>query len=219
MFAYQAILRVENPLSFRTSEYGNVIRMGRILHNWALMFAINGIRGNPEKSHRENLANCQVYATPAVVENASFEFQTYHPFPEAPYLLAHPEKLKAGSLAAYQSNYTVLHYKEFATIGSTFRFALLSKVSLPPTMIITYGGKQTLQRVFLEEADFYINETFQGTIRHPINPLDFPDSITLTNYFEYSIPPSPLFEGKAANPFRAFIIKKGLNEYLVPPSW
>ncbi|MBA3045754.1 MAG: type I-D CRISPR-associated protein Cas5/Csc1 [Candidatus Thermoplasmatota archaeon] len=220
MFAYEATLHLENPLSFRSNEYGNIIKTGQILHNWALRFALNGIHGDPEKDHLENLKGQPIYATPAIPLNTEFEFQTFHPFPEAPQLLKNPEKLTPGSRKTYQGKYTVLQYKEVVRAGSTFRFAVASTKQLDQEFIITYGGKQTLQRVNLEDADEIIEiQHFKGEISHPINPLDFSDNIKMTDTFQYSIPPSPLFEGTIIEPIRAQIIKKGPNRYVVPVLW
>ena len=220
MFVYEAILQVENLLSFRTNEYGNVVRTGRILHNWALMFALNGVHGDPEKDHIQNLAGKPIYATPAIPMGAEFQFQTFHPFPEARYLLRAPEKLTAGAVVTYQNNNTILQYKEFIAPGSKFRFAVASTKELPEEMVITYGGKQTLQRVVLESADsFLIQENFHGNVRHPINPLDFKGRIVMVNAFQYSVPPTPLFEGSVTEPFKALVARKGHREYVLPPSW
>jgi CRISPR type I-D-associated protein Csc1 len=220
MFAYEATLRVENPLSFRTNEYGNIVRTGTLLHNFALRFALNGIQGNPDKDHMENLSGAPIYATPAVPLSVNYEFQTFHPFPEAPQLLKNPQELTPGARRTYQGNYTILHYKEFVKPGSTFRFGVASMRELPKEMIITLGNKQTLQRVILENAHSVSPvRDFSGRISHPINPLDFPDDIRLTDVIHYTIPPSPLFEGTASVPFRARVVSGAHNEYLVPPSW
>lgn len=220
MFAYEATLRLDNPLSFRTNEFGNVIRMSKILHNWALMFAMNGIRGNPEKNHLTNLKGCNVYCTPALPLKADFQFQTFHPFPEAPQLITHPESRPLETIKAYQSSFTILQYKEFALPGSTFRFAVASKIALPNEMVITYGGKQTLQRVFLKEADFVIVDDFRGDVRHPFNALDFNgQKMRMINSIKYSMPPSPLFEGTITEPVDAALVKSGSEQYLVPQTW
>lgn len=216
MFGYEAILHVENPLSFRTNEYGNVIRMGRVLHNWALMFAMNGIRGDPEKDHLANLDGAGIYCTPAVPREASFQFQTFHPFPEAPNMIAHPQKLGSGSVSTYQRMFTILHYKEFVKPGSTFVFGVLSERELPEEMIITYGGKQTLQRIRLSSATVEDRENFSGQVRHPINPLDFKEAIQMKNVFQYSVPPSPLFQGYITSPIHVMLIKKQAKEYVAP---
>lgn len=210
---------MENPLSFRTNEYGNVIRTSRILHNWALRFALNRINGNPEKDHIENLKGASIYATPAIPIEVDYEFTTFHPFPEAPQMLKTPENLTPGSRKSYQGDYTILHFKEVVRVGSTFRFAVASAEPLEKELIITYGGKQTLQRVILEDADITEPEPIKGVIHHPINPLDFPDSVQLKNAFQHTIPPSPLFEGTADRTFNGRWIKRGVNKYVVPPSW
>ncbi len=217
---YEATLHVQNPLSFRTNEYGNVVRTSRILHNWALRFALNRVEGDPEKDHRQNLAGQPIYATPAIPLEADYEFQTFHPFPEAPTLLRKGSGLSAGSRKTYQGMYTILQYKEVIRVGSTFRFAIASQRELPRKVIITYGGKRTLQRVTLEPADSISQpEPIQGAITHLINPLDFPERVRLVHAFQYSLPPSPLFEGFVGVPFSGRRIRKGSNEYVVPPSW
>lgn len=219
MKAYEATLRVENPLSFRTNEYGNVVRTSRVLHNWALRFALNGIQGNPEKDHLENLAGAPTYSTPAIPIEADFEFQTFHPFPEAPQLLR-PIPKNPGTRAAYQGNNTILHYKEIVRVGSTFRFAVASRRPLPREMVITYGGKRTLQRVTFDEADSLSEpERIQGVLEHPINPLDFSEPIVLRHTFQHSIPPSPLFEGAIERPFTGRRIRRGPKAYVVPAEW
>lgn len=220
MIGYEATLHIQNPLSYRSNEYGNIIRTGTILHNWALRFALNAIRGNPEKDHLENLKGQPIYATPAIPMDVEFEFQTFHPFPEAPQLLKNPEKRPPGTRKTYQTKNTILQYKEVIRAGSTFRFAVASTKKLNPEIIITYGGKQTLQRITLELADDVLDlPNFTGEISHPINPLDFNTSLKMKNVFFYNIPPSPLFEGNAVEPFHAVLIKKGNNRYIIPPMW
>ena len=220
MRAYEATLHVENPLSFRTNEYGNVVRTSRIIHNWALRFALNGLRGDPEKDHLENLRGASVYSTPAVPVSAEFEFQTFHPFPEAPQLLRNPERLTSGSRATYQGNYTILHYKEVVRPGSTFRFAVASPNDLPSEMVVSLGGKRSLQMVRLEPADSVSNPgPIKGIVSHPLNPLDYPGRVRLTNALQHAIPPSPLFEGEAHGTFEGMFVRKNANEYIIPPAW
>jgi CRISPR type I-D-associated protein Csc1 len=220
MHAYEATLQVRNPLSFRANEYGNIVRTSKVLHNWALRFALNGVRGDPEKSHLENLKGQPIYATPAVPIEADYEFQTFHPFPEAPQMLRNPLSLGLESRRSYQARVTILHYKESARVGSTFRFAVASKDELPQKIVITYGGKQTLQEVQVDAADSFTEPgPFKGQITHPINPLDFLEPIKMVHAFEHAIPPSPLFEGTVTEAFTARLMRKGFREYVVPPSW
>jgi len=219
MHAYEATLEVVNPLSFRTNEYGNIIRTSRILHNWALRFALNGISGNPEKTHLENLQGTPIYATPAVPIEIEYEFQTFHPFPEAPQLLKNPGQLTSGSRRTYQGDYTILHFKEVIRPNSSFRFAVASLHELPQNLLITYGGKRTLQKVIFQECSITESEPINGDLTHPVNPLDFSNKIQFTNAFEYSIPPSPLFEGTVSGSFIGRRIRRGSNEYVVPSEW
>lgn len=220
MFAYEATLHVHNPLSYRTNEYGNIVKTGSTLHNWALRFALNGIRGNPEKDHMENLKGQPIYATPAVPVDVEFEFQTFHPFPEAPQLLKDPGKHPPATRKSYQSKNIILQFKEAIRVGSTFRFAVVSTRELSHEIIVTYGGKQTLQQITLEPADeVTVVPNFTGEVSHPINPLDYAGNVKMKNTFLYNIPPSPLFEGNVIEPFPAILIKKGQNRYLVPSTW
>ncbi len=219
MYAYEATLRIENHLSFRTYEYGNTVITSRVLHNWALRFALNGIRGDPEKDHLENLSGKPIYATPAIPLDVDYVFTTFHPFPEAPYLLTNPNRLTPGSVKSYQTRFTILHYKEEVQVGSRFRFAIASTEPLRKEMVITYGGKQTLQRVFLEPAEITDPIDIKNAIRHPINPLDFPEDIYLKNIFQYTLPPSPLYVGNVVGSFKGRIIRKNAKQYVIPPSW
>jgi len=219
MFAYEAKLHVENPLSFRCNEYGNIIRTSRILHNFALRFALNGLRGDPSKDHLENLKSAPIYATPAAPQSVSLEFQTFHPFPEAPQLFREPSSYRLASLGTRQAAHTILHYKEIVNHGSVYRFAVASSEELPKEIIISYGWKGSLQRVTLEAGSISDPTEYQGLIDHPINPLDFEGDVILKPAIKHAMPPSPLFEGRLVRPLRCRIVLSTKNRYLVPVAW
>jgi hypothetical protein len=216
---YEATLRITNPLSFRTNEYGNVVRTSRILHNFALRFALNRIRGDPALDHLQNLDGAPIYATPGVPIQAEFEFQTFHPFPEAPLLFRNPGNYRPGSLKTLQGTLTILHHKEVVRPGSTFRFSVASREPLPKEMVITYGGKATLQHVSLEEGRISSQTLFEGTVEDPMNPLDFEPPVRFTHCQTFSVPPSPLFTGRLSKPVKCRILKVGPRQYIIPVTW
>ncbi len=216
MFAYEAGLQVENPLSFRCNEYGNIIRTSRILHNFALRFALNGLRGDPSKDHLENLRSAPIYATPAIPIDITLEFQTFHPFPEAPQLF---RRISPKSLGSRQAAYTILHYKEVVNPGSIFRFAIASFEELPKEIVISYGWKGSLQRVTLAEASISDPTEYEGLVDHPLNPLDFESDVVLKPAIKHAMPPAPLFQGRLVKPLRCRIIRSRNNRYLVPVAW
>ena len=70
-------------LHFYASEYLKVTRVSDVLHNWALMFAVNDVKPDPDTiDHRQNLRGINFYCTPAVP--AVVERRTYkrNPVPE-----------------------------------------------------------------------------------------------------------------------------------------
>lgn len=220
--AYEAELIVENSLSFRANEYGNIIRTSRLIHNFALRFALNGIRGNPSKDHLENLHGCPIYATPAVPVDVRYEFQTFHPFPEAPQLFKDASHHSVDSLKTYQSENTILHHKEVVVPGSRFRFAVASTTPLPEEIVIPLGWKGSLQKVVLNGARLSDPQVYAGPVNHPMNPLDFDDEVVMKPAISHIMQPSPLFEGRLVRPIRCRIIRtefKEFHEYLVPSEW
>ena len=60
---YKAILTANSHLYFYSTEFLKTTTVDRILHNWALMFAVNEIKGNPNKKHLENLQDINFYST------------------------------------------------------------------------------------------------------------------------------------------------------------
>jgi len=82
-----------------------------MLHNWALMFALNETNANPDLRHLENLRDINFYCTPAIPKNVNTQSFLLNPV---------PEDTGAGKLG-------IMRIEKFVP-GSQFEFFVMSKL-------------------------------------------------------------------------------------------
>lgn len=179
---FKATLVANSYLYFYSTEFLKTTTVSRILHNWALMFALNNVKSNPEKRHLENLQNVNFYCTPAVPKNIDTQSFLLNPV---------PEDTGAGKLS-------IMRIEKFVP-GSEFEFIVMSKNDEEPPCIISYGKKKTHHTVRYDELKVKPEYKKKIDIRTNqfINPLDFEKIEKIQYAKKYPMKPSPLYAVEA----------------------
>ena len=187
MRLFRATLEAKGYLHFYASEYLKVTRVSDVLHNWALMFAVNDVKPDPDTiDHRQNLRGINFYCTPAVP--AVVERRTYKRNPV-------PEDTGAGKMGLMEIEYYLP--------GSTFQFYVLSRDGSPPPDMFHYGKKRVPCRLSPDSGSsgweastlpFRAHDTVEvRRVSHLVNPLDY-DLVTDVSYAKkVPMKPSPLY--------------------------
>jgi len=185
MRLFQVTLEARGYLHFYASEYLKVTRVSDVLHNWALMLAINDIRSNPELKHLENLRGANFYCTPAVPTTAERRVYKRNPV---------PEDTGAGKMGLMEIEYYLP--------GSRFQFSVLSRDGSPPPDLIHYGKKRAPCRLHPKSTrgdwddsavPFRVYEEVAVWPEHLVNPLDYQDIRDVTYAKKVPMKPSPLY--------------------------
>lgn len=184
MKLFSSTLESKGYLHFYATEYLKVTRVSDVLHNWALMFALNDIRADPNLRHLENLRGANFYCTPAVPLIGERRIYKRNPV---------PEDTGAGKMGLMEIEYYLP--------GSTFAFYVLSRDGSPPPELIHFGKKRSPCRVLpgrttewsSSELPFQAHNEVKVQPTHLINPIDY-DDISAVDYAK-KIPmnPSPLY--------------------------
>lgn len=191
MKLFSATLQTKGYLHFYATEYLKVTRVSDVLHNWALMFALNDIRPDPSLRHPENLRGANFYCTPAVPLIRDRRIYKRNPV---------PEDTGAGKMGLMEVEYYLP--------GSTFAFYVLSRDGSPPPELIHFGKKRSPCRVLpsraadgsLSELSFRAHDDILVRPSHLINPIDY-EAITDVAYAKKTpMNPSPLYHLHARFP-------------------
>lgn len=190
---FKAILVANSFLHFYSAEFLKTTTVDRVLHNWALMFAVNEVKADPVKRHLENLKGINFYCTPAVPKNIESKSYLLNPV---------PEDTAAGKLS-------LMRVEKFLP-GSEFEFMTMSKDGKEPPTIISYGKKKSHHTLKCgcrecEHKDTYDEEWHEIKIQPLykeqikiktekfINPLDFKKIDEITYAKKHPMRPSPLY--------------------------
>jgi len=176
MKLYRATLEAKGYLHFYATEYLKTTRVSDLLHNWALMFALNDVHGNPELTHLENLRRVTFYCTAATQRVANRRTYLRNPV---------PEDTGAGKMGLMEIEYYLP--------GSTFELHILSRDGSEPPEMILYGKKRVPCRIHATAESFRPHSELSVRPAHAINPLDY-DHISEVSYAK-KIPmrPSPVY--------------------------
>lgn len=187
MRLFRARLETKGYLHFYASEYLKVTRVSDVLHNWALMFAVNDIRPIPKlvADHLGDLRKSGFYCTAAIPLVAERRIYKRNPV---------PEDTGAGKMGLMEIEYYLP--------GSTFEFYILSRDGSEPPELIHYGKKRTPCRLLpggsarswqAAESAFRPHESVPVRPEHLINPIDY-ESISAVAYArKVPMKPSPLY--------------------------
>lgn len=175
---FKATLVANSFLYFYSTEFLKTTTVDRVLHNWALMFAVNEVKADSTKKHLENLQNINFYCTPATPKNIETKSYLLNPV---------PEQTEAGRLS-------LMRVEKFLP-GSEFEFFVMSKSGDAPPNIISYGKKKNHHTLLCEELKVKPNYEEQIKIRPErfINPLDFKKIDNITFAKKHPMRPSPLY--------------------------
>lgn len=185
MKIFKAMLETKGYLHFYSTEYLKTTRVSDVLHNWALMFAVNDIRSDPELDHIQNLRSVNFYCTAALPLVSERRIYKRNPV---------PEDTAAGKMGLMEIEYYLP--------GSTFEFYILSRDGSEPPSLVPYGKKrapvivtpgQRASSWGSSELSFRSQEHIQVRPNHMVNPIDY-DEISSVDYLK-KIPmkPSPLY--------------------------
>lgn len=190
---FNATLVANSFLHFYSTEFLKTTAVDRMLHNWALMFAVNEIKADPNKRHLENLKGINFYCTPAIPKNADTKSYLLNPV---------PEDTVAGRLS-------LMRIEKFLP-GSEFEFIIMSKDGRKPPDIISYGKKKSHHTLKCGCKNCESNdakgkewheikiqpiykEQMKIRIRKFVNPLDFKKIDDITYSKKHPMRPSPLY--------------------------
>ncbi len=187
MKLFRVKLITKGFLHFYSTEYLKTTTVFSVLHNWALMFAINDIKSDPNKKHLENLKGANFYATPALPLVVDKRSHIKNPV---------PEDTGAGKMG--------IMLVEYFLPNSEFEFYLLSRDESEPPDMISYGKKRTKCKLSIESiGDFRTIRSESLKLRpiHPVNPLDYESIENISFAKKIPMLPSPLYycEGKFRN--------------------
>jgi hypothetical protein len=184
MRLFKAVLEAKGYLHFYASEYLKVTRVSDVLHNWALMFALNDIRSDPDRRHLENLRGARLYCTAAVPLATERRIYKRNPV---------PEDTGAGKMGLMEI--------ECYLPGSTFSLYLLARDDSPPPELIHFGKKRVPCRLSPDRgrdwssSEMRFSPYSEVLVRpsHLINPLDY-EAIWDVDYAKkFPMNPSPLY--------------------------
>jgi CRISPR-associated protein Csc1 len=187
MYIYHCRLSLHEPLFFATREIGRLYETGRYLHNYALTYALKRVEApwfNSEQVPRyaQDLVplNGQVYVTPAVPEQGTFQLATFK-YGE--------EQLHVEMQQAERNTPSFGRAKELAP-ESTFRCYVLSTepLRLPRWIRLGKWHSKALVEAELIEANQRSGDYIAAC---PLNPLDVPAGV-LRAFDIVSMPPSSL---------------------------
>jgi len=189
---FRAKLEAKGYLHFYASEYLKVTRVSDVLHNWALMFAVNAIRPTPrvDPDHIGDLRGVTFYCTPAVPLIAERRIYKRNPV---------PEDTGAGKMGLMEIEYYLP--------GSTFEFYLLSRDESEPPELIHFGKKRTPYALLpsgssvgwnTAEIPSRLHDRVLVRPGHLVNPIDYDDISAVTYARKIPMKPSPLYYLSAA---------------------
>ncbi len=184
MKLFSATLRAKGFLHFYSTEYLKVTRVSDVLHNWALMFALNDLRADPTKQHLENLRGANFYCIPALPILAERRIYKRNPV---------PEDTGAGKMGLMEIEYYLP--------GATFALHVLSRDGSPPSELVHFGKKRVPcglspgrgQDWSSSELGFKPYAEISVRPSHLVNPLDY-EAISDVSYAKkFPMNPSPLY--------------------------
>lgn len=187
MRLFRAKLEAKGYLHFYASEYLKVTRVSDVLHNWALMFAVNDIRPIPRAvpDHISDLRGVRFYCTPA--EPVIAERRIYKRNPV-------PEDTGAGKMGLMEIEYYLP--------GSTFEFYLLSRDNSEPPELVHFGKKRTPCTLLPAgsstswkgaEISFGAQDRIPVRPTHLVNPIDYEEISSVTYARKVPMKPTPLY--------------------------
>lgn len=185
MKLFQVTLEAKGYLHFYATEYLKVTRVSDVLHNWALMFAVNEIRPDPTLYHRENLRGVNFYCTPATPQVTERRIYKRNPI---------PEDTSAGKMGLMEIEYYLP--------GSTFEFYVLSRDDSEPPDLIHYGKKRVPCRLLPRQSaqswqsstiPFRQHDQVKVPPGHLVNPIDYDDISDVEYAKKIPMKPSPLY--------------------------
>lgn len=186
MKLFRAKLEAKGYLHFYASEYLKVTRVSDVLHNWALMFAVNDIQPTPrvEADHVGDLRGVRFYCTPAAPLIAERRIYKRNPV---------PEDTGAGKMGLMEIEYYLP--------GSTFEFYVLSRDDSEPPELIHFGKKRTPCALLpslsagwkAAEIPFRSHDRVLVRPGHLVNPIDYEEITAVTYARKFPMKPSPLY--------------------------
>jgi len=181
---FNATLEAKGYLHFYGTEYLKVTRVSDVLHNWALMFALNDLRSDPSKRHLENLRGANFYCTPAVPVTAERRIYKRNPV---------PEDTGAGKMGLMEIEYYLP--------GSKFAFYILARNDSAPPELIHFSKKRAPCQISPGFGSTWSSSELQlkpySGIRvrpsHLVNPLDYEAISDVAYAKKFPMNPSPLY--------------------------
>ena len=184
MKLFRATLEAKGYLHFYATEYLKVTRVSDVLHNWALMFALNDIHADPNLRHPDNLRGVRLYCTSAVPNVVERRIYKRNPV---------PEDTGAGKMGLMEIEYYLP--------GSSFALYVLSRDGSPPPELIHFGKKRVPCSVSPDhganwsssELSFRAYDELTVRPSHLVNPIDYEAIADVSYAKKIPMNPSPLY--------------------------
>ena len=186
MRLFRATLEAKGYLHFYASEYLKVTRVSDVLHNWALMFAVNNVKSNPEWNHRQNLRGINFYCTAGAPMTVERRIYKRNPV---------PEDTGAGKMGLMEIEYYLP--------GSTFQLYILSRDGSSPPDMFHYGKKSVPCQLSPDSRSsgwetstlpFRAHDSVEvRRVAHLVNPLDYHGITDVSYAKKIPMKPSPLY--------------------------
>ena len=195
MLLYDCHLTFHDNLFYETRTLGRLYETGRLLHNIALCYALGFAQTTyhhalDRPNYAEELIELNergIYVTPAADENIRYVVHTFKFGDERNYI--REERSNA--------NIPTFGRAKEISVGSTFRFGVLSKDTLDLPSWIRMGiwmSKAYLEVKRIIPLTLNDKEHERTASLYPINPVDLPDETKLQLFDLVSMRPNSLVE-------------------------
>lgn len=206
---------LHDSLYFATREIGRLYETERVIHNYALCYAL-GLVSSPYfvreqiPSYRQDLWALNergIYVTPACALAADFMLNTWK-YASNHY---HVKMEKA------QTNTPGFGRAKELAVESRFRFYIITRDdSYQPPRWVRLGKWLSKARLSCERTNTPPVRTGEFEVKHPLNPLDVFDAYTVTLCDLINMPPVSLINNSRMNGEYFIIVPDGQREVCLP---
>jgi CRISPR-associated protein Csc1 len=200
-------LELHDSLYFATREIGRLYETERVIHNYALCYAL-GLASSPyftrqqTPTYRQDLSSLNgrgIYVTPARALAADFMLNTWK------YASNHYHV----KLEKAQTNTPTFGRAKELAVESLFRFYIITRdESFQPPRWIRLGKWMSKARLSCERINAPTVRTGAFEVKHPLNPLDVFAAYTVTMCDLINMPPVSLINN-ARSEGEYFVIQYG----------
>lgn len=207
-------LELHDSLYFATREIGRLYETERVIHNYALCYALGLVSSRyftrqQTPTYREDLLALNergIYVTPACALAADFMLNTWK-YASNHY---HVKMEKA------QTNTPGFGRVKELAVESRFRFYIITRDDYQPPCWIRLGKWLSKARLSYERINAPPVRKGEFEVKHPLNPLDVFAAYTVTMCDLINMPPVSLINNSHLNGEYFVIAPQGQTEIYLP---